>query len=314
MLYLILAVLCSVAVSVLLKVARKHDIRIEQSILTNYLVATGMTYVFLSPTIKSVSEYSATAPIFIALGVLLPLVFIIMSRAVETSGIVKSDAAQRLSLFIPIVWALLFFGEVLTPARGLGIVLAFLALSALLYKPMLGAHGADTQYIRPQNNLSHESNTSNSGSTSVKTIAINLLGVWLGYGVIDVMFKQLSKLDKTAFAGNLFIVFVLSGLLLLSYLLYKKTAWHRKSLVSGLLLGVLNFCNILFYVRAHQSLKDDPTLVFAGMNIGVITLGTLVGAWLFKEKISRINALGIALAITAIFCLFYLAKLMPQWA
>ena len=48
--------------------------------------------------------------------------------------------------------------------------------------------------------------------------------------------------------------------------------------------------------------------------MGVIALGTLVGAWAFREKISRVNALGVALAMASIFCLFYLAKLMPQWA
>ncbi len=291
MTYIILAVLCSVAVSILLKIARAKHIQVPQAIAVNYVIATVMTGVFLNPTIKSLGEYTATAPIFIALGVLLPVVFLVMARAVEAAGIVKSDAAQRLSLFIPIVWALLFFGEVLSTARGLGIVLALLALLALLYKP--------------NNSVS---------STSGKGIALPLLGVWVGYGVIDILFKQLSKLDKTAFAGNLFVVFVIAGVLMFAYLLFKRTRWDAKSLLGGIALGALNFGNILYYVRAHQAFKENPTLVFAGMNIGVITLGTLVGAWFFREKISRINALGIVLAIAAIFALFYLAKLFPQWA
>jgi len=52
-------------------------------------------------------------------------------------------------------------------------------------------------------------------------------------------------------------------------------------------------------------MKDNPTLVFAGMNIGVIVLGTLIGATMFKEKISSINAAGISIAICSIACLFY---------
>ena len=289
--YLIFAVLCSVAVSVFLKIARKHQIQISQAIAVNYIVTTLMTWFVLQPNIKSVTEYTASAPIFIALGVLLPVVFVIMSRAVERAGIVKSDAAQRLSLFIPIVWALVFFGEVLTPARGLGVVLAFVALLCLLYKPSIQKFSPNT-----------------------KGIATSLLGVWLGYGVIDILFKQLAKLDKTAFAGNLLVAFILAGILMWAYLLVKRTDWRLKSMLAGIVLGVLNFGNILFYVRAHQVFKDNPTLVFAGMNMGVIALGTLVGAWAFREKISRVNALGVALAMASIFCLFYLAKLMPQWA
>lgn len=291
MTFLIFAVLCSVAVSIFLKIARKNQIQISQAIAVNYIVATLMTWFVLQPNIKSVTEYAATAPIFIALGVLLPVVFVIMSRAVERAGIVKSDAAQRLSLFIPIVWALAFFGEVLTPARGLGVVLAFVALLCLLYKPSIQKFSSNT-----------------------KGVAASLMGVWLGYGVIDILFKQLAKLDKTAFSGNLLVAFILAGVLMWAYLLVKRTDWRLKSMLAGIVLGVLNFGNILFYVRAHQVFKDNPTLVFAGMNMGVIALGTLVGARAFREKISRVNALGVALAMASIFCLFYLAKLMPQWA
>jgi multidrug transporter EmrE-like cation transporter len=56
-------------------------------------------------------------------------------------------------------------------------------------------------------------------------------------------------------------------------------------------------------------MKDTPTTVFAGMNVGVIALGAIVGAVVFRERISRLNMLGIVLAISAIGCLFYLDKL-----
>ena len=290
--FLIFAVLCSVIVSVFLKVARRNRIDIAQAIAANYIMATALTWFFLKPDVSTINSSDPKAiALFGALGFLLPTVFIIMSKAVEHAGIVKSDAAQRLSLFIPIVWALAFFGETLTQARGLGIVLAFAALACLLYK----------------------SSSSSRTSGSFTQIALPLLGVWLGYGVIDILFKQVAK-TGSAFAGNLLVAFILAGLLIFVYLFVKRTAWSGKSLIAGLLLGASNFGNILFYVRAHQVFKNDPTLVFAGMNVGVITLGTLVGALLFREKISRVNALGIVLAITSIFCLFYLSKLFPQLA
>ncbi len=294
MTYLILAVLCSVAVSIFLKLARRNRIDIAQAIAVNYLMATALTWFYFKPNLSAINTGSNTIGLFVALGILLPSVFIIMSKAVDYAGIVKSDAAQRLSLFIPILWALVFFGETLTRARGLGIVLAFAALLCLLYKSTSG---------RANGKL----------GGSGQQIALSLLGVWLGYGVIDILFKQVAK-SGSAFAGNLLVAFVLAGLLIFVYLFVKRTAWSAKSLLAGLLLGALNFGNILFYVRAHQVFKDDPTLVFAGMNVGVITLGTLVGALLFREKISRINALGIVLAILSIVSLFYLSKWLPQLA
>lgn len=85
----------------------------------------------------------------------------------------------------------------------------------------------------------------------------------------------------------------------------KSVRWRVESVVGGIFLGGLNFMNIVTYITAHQMMKDNPTLVFAGMNIGVIVLGTLSGALFFKEKINTINTAGIVLALCSIACLFY---------
>jgi drug/metabolite transporter (DMT)-like permease len=66
------------------------------------------------------------------------------------------------------------------------------------------------------------------------------------------------------------------------------------------LLGLFNFLNIWFYLKAHQSFAKNPTTVFATMNFGVILLGTLIGAVYFKEKLSKKNILGLVLAVVAI--------------
>ncbi|EEX49832.1 hypothetical protein [Pasteurella dagmatis] len=285
---LIIAVLCSVAVSVLLKVARKKNIVIQQAIAFNYIVALGLSYFLLKPDFKGLgfTEFvvqSENAPVFFALGILLPTVFIIMSKAVEFAGIVRSDAAQRLSLFLPIVAAFLIFGEQLSQARLIGIILAFVALFCLLNKP------TDTE-------------------SNIKGM-VGLILVWFGYGIIDILFKQVAK-SGGAFPATLFISFVLAACVMFGYLLLKREVFTVPSFVGGIILGGLNFMNILFYIKAHQSFSENPTLVFAGMNIGVICLGTITGALVFKEKISKINGVGIAIGISAIFCLFYLDKII----
>ncbi len=49
---LIIAVLCSVAVSILLKVARKRNIVIHQAIAFNYIVALSLSWFLLKPDFK----------------------------------------------------------------------------------------------------------------------------------------------------------------------------------------------------------------------------------------------------------------------
>ena len=286
---LIIAVLCSVAVSVLLKVARKRHIEIQQAIAFNYLVALSLSWFLLKPDFKGLEftdfiAQSENTPIFLALGILLPSVFIIMSKAVEFAGIVRSDAAQRLSLFLPILAAFLIFHETLSQSKVVGIVLAFVGLFCLLSK-------------------------SNQQSTVAFRGILGLVGVWFGYGIIDILFKQVAK-SGGAFPTTLFIAFSLAACIMFIYLLFKRTQWNVASVVGGIILGVLNFFNILFYIKAHQSFGSNPTLVFAGMNIGVICLGTITGALIFKEKISKINWLGIVFSLCAIFCLYYLDKIL----
>ncbi len=286
---LIIAVLCSVAVSVLLKVARKRNIVIQQAIAFNYIAALSLSWFLLKPDFKGLEftdfiAQSENTPIFLALGILLPSVFIIMSKAVEFAGIVRSDAAQRLSLFLPILAAFLIFHEMLSQSKAIGIVLAFIGLFCLLSKP-------------------------NEQSAIDFRGVLGLVGVWFGYGIIDILFKQVAK-SGGAFPTTLFIAFSLAACIMFIYLLFKRTQWNVASFVGGIILGVLNFFNILFYIKAHQSFSSNPTLVFAGMNIGVICLGTITGALIFKEKISKVNWLGIVFSLCAIFCLYYLDKIL----
>ncbi|BFU59822.1 MULTISPECIES: EamA/RhaT family transporter [Rodentibacter] len=287
---LILAILCSVAVSIFLKIARKKNIIIEQAIAFNYITAIIFSYFLLKPDFKGLEfvDYitqSESVLIFLALGLLLPSVFIIMSKAVEFAGIVRSDAAQRLSLFLPILAAFLLFNETLSQTKLIGIVLAFIGLFCLLTKPIQGQSAVNFKGI------------------------LGLIGVWFGYGIIDILFKQVAK-SGGAFPATLFISFSLAACLMFIFLLLKRTQWTVPSLFGGIILGTLNFFNILFYIKAHQSFGGNPTLVFTGMNIGVICLGTFTGALIFKEKMSKINWLGIGFSLSAIFCLYYLDKIM----
>ena len=57
------------------------------------------------------------------------------------------------------------------------------------------------------------------------------------------------------------------------------------------------------YLKAHQVFVDSPSTVFAGMNLGVVVLGSVVGILIFKEKQSKLNILGVVLAIVSIVLL-----------
>lgn len=281
MITLILSIVCSVAVSVLLKMARTRQVDVAQAIAMNYVVATILCLVLFRPTPTALLASDTPWWVLGALGLLLPTIFLAMAAAVREAGIVLSDAAQRLSLFIPLIASFLIFGEALSINKAGGIIVALAALVLLLMR------GSD--------------NRESSDNASGKAV-LYLLCVWVGYGVIDVLFKQLAR-SGAAFSSSLLVAFILAGAVIFSWLIITRTRWHLPSLKDGIVLGLLNFGNIYFYVRAHQQFPENPTLVFSAMNIGVISAGTLIGAGFFKERLSIFNVFGILFAVAAIVLL-----------
>lgn len=281
MITLILSIICSVAVSVLLKMARTRKIDVAQAIAVNYVVAAVLCVALFRPTPTSLLASDTPWWVLGALGLLLPTIFLAMAAAVREAGIVLSDAAQRLSLFIPLIASFLIFGEALSFNKAAGILVALGALVLLL---MRGSGSLESSDNAPGKAVFY------------------LLCVWIGYGVIDILFKQLAR-SGAAFSSSLLIAFLLAGTVIFSWLFATRTVWHLPSLKDGLVLGLLNFGNIYFYVRAHQQFPENPTLVFSAMNIGVISAGTLIGAGFFKERLSIYNVFGIVFAVAAIILL-----------
>lgn len=286
--FLVIAILCSVSVSVLFKLTKKFNIVIPQMIAVGYLVALSLSHFLLKPDFQGLSftEFfvqSSAMPIFLALGVLLPLGFMVMSKAVEYGGIVRTDAAQRLALFLQIIAAVFIFGERLTNFRIVGTVIAFAALFCLLFKP---ASVVDNRL----------------------KASLALLSVWGLWGTVGILYKE-TALMGAAFPTTLFISFSIAAAIMFLLLLVRRTQWTVPSFLGGLILGCLNFGNILFYIYAHQYFKENPTIVFATMDLGVMCLGAVVGAWAFKEHLSKVNIVGVALGISAII-LMYIEKLV----
>jgi drug/metabolite transporter (DMT)-like permease len=277
MTYILLAVVFSVAVSVLLKLARKHGIDIVQAVATNYVVAALLSAWLLGATPQAAIDAKATYTPLLLLGILLPAIFLVLARSVRTAGIVRTDVAQRLSLFLSLMAAFAFLGDTLTGTKSLGIVLAFAAVLCVLWRKERDS-AERSGWLAP-------------------------LAVFAGFGAIDICFKLVAQAGApfaSALLASFLIAMVLCWIVVLVRAVTRRAPISLRSLGFGVLLGAANFANILFYVRGHQALPKDPSLVFASMNVGVVVLGTLVGAFGFRERLAPVNWGGIVLAIAAI--------------
>ncbi|QQL51111.1 DMT family transporter [Mucilaginibacter ginkgonis] len=284
MIYILLAICFSVTVSVLFKLARRYSIDVFQAITWNYFTAILLTWLFLKPQFSQLDG----APVYLysILGFLLPTLFVAVAASVRVTGIMRTDTAQRISLIVPIAAAYFYFNEQLSAVKIAGIAVGFIAVLLLLSKP-----GRQTP------------------NRTGGSVWIYPLIVFLGFGLVDILFKQVALTKTISFGTSLFVVYVIAFALSIIGLLYLiisgKARFQFRYIVFGWILGIANFGNILFYVKAHQSFSKSPSIVFSAMNIGVITLGTLIGTIIFKEKTSWLNRIGIGLAIAAVIIITY---------
>lgn len=279
MIYILLSIACSVLVSVHLKLAPRFRVDVGQAVAWNYVVASLAALLLLHPPLAALREAGTAWWPLIGLGVLLPTIFVVLGASVRHAGIVRSDAAQRLSLVLSLAAAFVLFGQPFSGLLAAGIALGLLSLVALLWRAGPSASGRGrAAWLYP-------------------------LLVFAGFASIDVLLKRVSAAGVPLGASLLAMfamAFGVAAAMVLVRAVSGRTTVTARSLLAGLLLGLLNFGNILFYLRAHQALPHDPALVFACMNLGVVAVGALVGAFAFGEPLRRVNIAGLALALAAI--------------
>ncbi|MEP6899170.1 MAG: EamA/RhaT family transporter, partial [Rhodanobacter sp.] len=235
MIYVLLSVACSVLVSVLLKLARRFDIDIGQAIAWNYVVASALTALVLQPSLTTLREPAAPWLALVGLGVLLPTIFLALGASVRHAGIVRSDAAQRLSLLISLLAAFVLFGEQLSAFKSVGIVVGLLALLCMVWRSGTGAK---------------------SDGVAGWLYPLLVLG---GFGAIDILFKRVA-LAGVPLGASLQAMFALALLVAFALQLWRRVRenvhFTAHSAVGGVALGLANFGNILFYLRGHRALPQ----------------------------------------------------------
>lgn len=277
MVYLVFSIICSVTVGVLFKLARRYQINLAQAITWNYLFAILLSLMCFKPDFSSLTTANISS-VHWALGILMPFIFIFLGLSVRNAGLARTDIAQRLSLFISLSAAYFLFNEDFDRYKEVGIVFGFAAIIFTMYRK--------------------------SDRVSSKRSWFYLLLVFIGFGTVDVLFKMVSQIIVVPYTTSLFVIYCIAFVLSMLYLLYlvwrKKTKLQLVHFFCGCILGIFNFGNILFYLRAHKEMANNPSTVFAAMNMGVIIAGTLIGIFVFREKLSRWNYIGLALALVSI--------------
>jgi len=281
MIPLLLSILSSSVLMVIFKYFDRFKVNTFQAISVNYVVAATLGFllapVHLQPYQIVAKPWAISA---LVIGSVFIGMFYIMAVSSQKVGVAVTSVANKMSLVIPVAAGFILYNESLTGLKVLGIVVALVAVAMVTF---------------PKQKLDIDK----------KFLFLPLI-IFLGSGFLDTVFKyvqktQLSSDEIEVFSASLFFVSACVGCSILIFQrLTRNSTLQWKSIVAGFALGIPNYFSIHFLLGALNLPNLESTVVFPINNTGIVLLSTLLAILLFSERLSKLNWIGISLAVVSI--------------
>jgi len=231
-------------------------------------------------------------PWAMVMGFIFILLFNIIGFTAQRIGVSVASVANKLSMVIPFMFSIYLYNETATILKVLGIVLALIAV-------ILTCWPSEKQNQNSPKRL-----------RSILLFAVPAI-IFFTSGILDTMIKYVEHSFMTDENKNDYLISAFSsaaaigGVGLIVLLITKKQKFDWRAIVAGICLGVPNYFSIWCLVQVLKQYGDNSSAIIPINNMGIV-LFSAVAAWLvFKEHLSRLNWLGIILAIGAIGLIAY---------
>ena len=285
MLYLLLTVACSVLLGFIFKLFARFGVDGFQAIVFNYFTCFCCGWIHLGHFPVSIENFDTPwMPYALTLGLVFVSGFNLAALTVRYFGVTVGQIMQKMSILITVPFAILAYHESAGWMKIAGFVFA-LASIVLVNWPRSGEQ--------------------NSGSGAPRNLLWVPLATWILAGLLEVLLvlvqnENLADMSDPTFIITIFGTAGVLGLLGASYgWASGRLQFSWKNVAAGILLGVPNYGSMLFMLLALDS-GLEGSFVFPVANVGIIVATTIGAVTLFRERLSGLNWLGIAMAVTAI--------------
>ncbi len=292
MINLLLSVVFSAALPLIFRLFVRFGVRPFQAIAVNYLTCVAVGTIFLPQTFSVKPSGALFLTLF--LGVCFLVSFNLTSLSVRRAGVTVTTLATNLSLVLPVSFSLLVLGRAgqsLTTANYAGLVLALVAIGLSSVK---GRQQGDEARLRG----------TATGATGAGFVALLPLAVFVMNGLINILTNALTR--RAIFPETVFTWLAFSGaagagsFALVMQLARGRERLHGHSVAGGVVLGVSNYLSYLFLVKALGDFGGNGAVLFPVYNLSVMLVAAGVAVAGFRERLSRLNWLGMGLAVGAL--------------
>ncbi|MGY6650526.1 EamA family transporter [Wenyingzhuangia sp. IMCC45574] len=286
MVFLCLSIFFTVLVFVILKEFERYRLDNFQAIVVSYFLAFIIGVFFSKATITV--AYLIEKPWLwgaIAISTLFIIVFNLMAITAQKGGLSIMTVAGKMSMVIPIIVGVVLYNDSLNFFKITGIVLALIGVWLTCKK--------------------------DKGDQFDKRLWYLPFFIFIGGGIADSLLNHMQTKwvpvnEFDVFSASLFlfcgcigaVVFVIRFLL-------GKLKLSPKSWVGGLVLAIPNYFSIYYLVKALSQKQFGTALIFSANNLLVVLCSVFIGLWLYKEKLSRQNYIGLGMSLLAIVFLYF---------
>lgn len=292
MILIILSIILSSYLTLAFKALQRLNISTFQAIVFNYLtcVVVGSIVNGRYP-IDSVLSGEKWLPWSLLMGAMFIALFNVIAFVTRKMGVAIASVSNKLSLVIPFLFAIHYYGDTANWINYVGIVLALTAVAFTCW-PHKQIEGSSLPVMQGW-------------------MLLIPAGLFLGSGMLDTLitYTERNFLNASNKDAYLILTFNVAGviglLLLLIRLITKKERFHWKALAGGIAIGIPNYFSIQTLMMALDQYAGLASFVMPVVNIGIVLFSTVVAYYIFKEKLSKLNWTGIILSIIAILLLSY---------
>ena len=271
MLYLILAILSSMLISVLMRISEGYAKNNVTMLAFNYLMCAIMAAFYTRGAVFTTEGIGFAAVIGVISGALYLGSFMVLQWNIRKNGVVLPATFMRLGVIVPTVLAVVIFREKPGIMQIIGVLIAIAAIVVIQYNK--------------------------NGEKSKATGGLILL--LLCGGITDTTAKIYDQWGNPALESHyLLFVFIMALIMCIGVVVWKKQSVTPADALFGLLIGIPNYFSARFLLL---SLGAVPAVVaYPTYSVGTIVMITLAGIVIFREKLTRQRIIALMMILCAL--------------
>lgn len=279
--WLIVSILTNTILLLILKGFERYGVNTLHGIVINYLIAGSTGIVLLGAPSYDTYANGTSGVMWIpfVLGFLFISIFFALGRTAQVSGISVATVANKMSVVIPVLAAVLLYDETLQWTKIIGIILALIAVWMTSNKD---GKAFDMKYL------------------------LLPIVIFIGSGIIDALVNHMQKTtpERTLIPFMLSVAFLTAFAIGVCTIIYRTFRFREpitgKSILGGIILGIPNYFSIYSITQALNADIMDSSALYPVNNMGIVVCSALGALIFFRERLSLLNWTGILLSVGAI--------------